>query len=323
MVINSVVSGSIRNTGASSSNFNSSASKKRRVVREDWERKVHGELEQSDDDSTIKKKLSPISPEYDKEGHLVHHATRHKRGSVCDVIGDGLEAWEVRERSRSSGGQGTFETMAINANDTNDDDVNGGVDGGVDAAAVVAALSPNGHHKTEDFEGEEEKDDQDEQQQQQGAPSRSKDKQKGLLVSKNEVDSRLKLLQQQEADKYKSLLNFNPISGYYEIIFENAKLGIGLSAAVSSGDLPIVTAAPDQSHNKPFGDRLCKVGGVDLKGNEDTYEEAVKLIKSAGRPLVLGFIPLRSTRSFQSELGTRPNNCEYRVYLNILNIYSF
>lgn len=202
---------------------------KKNRIKEDWEKKVHGELEHQESE------VMDDSDHYDKEGHLVHHASNYRRGSVQNVITDGLEAWEVRERSKSQ----TWSQAPI------------------------------------------------------------------LEVS----DTRM--------------FNYDAKTGYYQLMFSELKLGIGLHAAIDRRELPIVTAvlvpgsaekieendeqrahvADDLGTNKPFGDRLCKVGDVELMGEEDTYVKAIELIRSADRPLMLGFVPLHIISSLQSELG--------------------
>jgi hypothetical protein len=102
-----------------------------------------------------------------------------------------------------------------------------------------------------------------------------------------------------------NLLNYDPETGYYEILYETQKLGLGLHAALDHRDLPIVTSIKSKTKHRPYGDRLSMVNGKSLIGEDDTYEAALSWIKSSDRPLTLGFVPLNTVikKQFEASLS--------------------
>jgi len=76
---------------------------------------------------------------------------------------------------------------------------------------------------------------------------------------------------------------------HYEVVFVNAKLGMGLQAGEQQGDLPVVTTSPPGMALPAVGDRIESVNGQKLVGSPDPYSRAVELIASSG-PLTQGFI---------------------------------
>lgn len=93
----------------------------------------------------------------------------------------------------------------------------------------------------------------------------------------------------------------------FEVTFDTQTLGIGLSAVDDLTELPTISHAPQGMKQPGIGDALESINGVSLAGEEDTYERAVRLITSYGRPITLQFIsaPKRVTtlRYGEGKLG--------------------
>jgi len=83
---------------------------------------------------------------------------------------------------------------------------------------------------------------------------------------------------------------------FYAVVFQSQSLGLKLEGGKHRADLPFVTAPPtDKADVISKGDLVSSVNGVELKGEKDAFTKMVELVKTAGRPVSIGFLTQESS----------------------------
>jgi len=77
--------------------------------------------------------------------------------------------------------------------------------------------------------------------------------------------------------------------GVYEVEFVRDKLGLGLQAADDPRELPTVSSPPAGKQLPEAGHQMVSINGYSLAGSPDTYEKAIEIITTSGRPIQIGF----------------------------------
>ena len=77
--------------------------------------------------------------------------------------------------------------------------------------------------------------------------------------------------------------------GVYEVEFVRDKLGLGLQAADDPRELPTVSSPPAGKQLPEAGHQMVSINGYMLAGSPDTYEKAIEIITTSGRPIQIGF----------------------------------